>query len=276
MATKSSIEWTEVTWNPVTGCSKVSAGCKNCYAIQMAARIEAMGRSKKKPNYNLLKRYDGTTKKGKNGIANWTGKVICHEDLLEIPKKWKKKRVVFVNSMSDLFHENVPLSFIKKVFKVMNETTHIYQVLTKRSERLKAIAHELTWTNNIWMGVSVEEEKVSFRIKDLTATPAAIKFLSIEPLIGAVQNLYLEKIDWVIVGGESGHKARPVKSEWIEFIHKTCLETNTPFFFKQWGKTKFNPVQTDPTINTNHKQHAKGGCQLNGTVYRNMPQSAVA
>jgi len=178
----SSIEWTEVTWNPVTGCNKVSAGCKFCYAERMAKRLQAMG----VPQY-------------KDGF-----KLALAPHMLEKPYSWKKKRVVFVNSMSDLFHKDVPLDYIQKVFEVMNNTKHIYQVLTKRSERLKEIAHELNWTKNIWMGVSVEEEKVSHRILDLIATPAKVKFLSVEPLIGAVKNLYLKNIDWVIVGGESG------------------------------------------------------------------------
>ena len=157
-------------------------------------------------------------------------KLALAPKMLVKPYSWKKKRVVFVNSMSDLFHKDVPLDYIQKVFEVMNNTEHIYQVLTKRSERLKKIAHELNWTKNIWMGVSVEEEKVSHRILDLIATPAKVKFLSVEPLIGAVKNLYLNNIDWVIVGGESGPKARPVKKEWIDFVQKECKKTKTPFF----------------------------------------------
>ena len=246
----SSIEWTEVTWNPVTGCDKVSAGCKFCYAERMAKRLKAMGVAQYKDGFKLA--------------------LAPH--MLEKPYGWKKKRVVFVNSMSDLFHKDVPLDYIQKVFEVMNKTEHIYQVLTKRSERLKEIAHELTWTKNIWMGVSVEDERVSYRILDLIATPAKVKFLSVEPLIGAVKNLYLKDIDWVIVGGESGPKARPIKKEWIDFVQKECKKTKTPFFFKQWGKKEFNINPEDPTIASDNEQHAKGGCQLNGKVYRSMPK----
>lgn len=249
MATTSTIEWTEVTWNPVTGCTKISAGCKNCYAEKMALRLQSMG----------LEQY-------KNGF-----KLSLAPQALKVPYKWKKKKVVFVNSMSDLFHKDVPLHYIQAVFEVMNNTPHIYQVLTKRSERLLEIAPLLNWTENIWMGVSVEEEKVSYRILDLIKIPAAIKFLSIEPLISAVDNLYLEHIDWVIVGGESGHKARPIKKIWIDYILKECQKTKTPFFFKQWGSKKFNPNLNDPTIKVGHKLHAKGGCELDGQTYREMP-----
>jgi len=251
MATTSSIEWTEATWNPVTGCTKISAGCKYCYAEKMALRLKAMGQ-----------------KQYKNGF-----KLALAPQALLTPYKWKKHRVVFVNSMSDLFHEDVPLEYIQQVFEVMNNTTHTYQVLTKRSERLLEIAEKLNWTKNIWMGVSVEQEKVSFRIKDLIKTPAKVKFLSVEPLIGAVKNLYLENIDWVIVGGESGAKARPMKKQWVDYVQQQCKKTNTPFFFKQWGKKEFNIDKTDPTIQANHKPHAKGGCQLDGIVYREMPMN---
>lgn len=251
MATNSSIEWTEVTWNPVTGCTKISAGCKNCYAEKMALRLYAMGVEQYKNKFQLT----------------------LAPKALNIPYSWKKRKVVFVNSMSDLFHNDVPLEYIQSVFEVMNNTPHIYQVLTKRSERLAEIAPLLEWTENIWMGVSVEEEKVSHRILDLIKTPAAVKFLSVEPLIGAVENLYLEQIDWVIVGGESGHKARPIQAQWVQFIQKECERTQTPFFFKQWGSKKFNPNPQDPTIAANHPLHAKGGCELDGKVYREMPAS---
>ena len=201
MATNSTIEWTEVTWNPVTGCNKVSQGCKFCYAERMARRLQAIG----VPQY-------------KNGF-----KLTLAPKMLDVPYSWKSPKIVFVNSMSDLFHKDVPLSFIKQVFKVMNETPrHTYQILTKRSERLREISKELNWTKNIWMGVSVEEEKVSYRIKDLIKTPAFVKFLSIEPLIGEVKNLYLDNIDWVIVGGESGPGARPLKKEWVIDILRLC------------------------------------------------------
>ncbi len=246
---KSSIEWTETTWNPVTGCTKISAGCKNCYAERMAFRLKAMGREQYKNGFKL-------------NLAPQT---------LGIPYKWKKRRVVFVNSMSDLFHEKVPLDYIQEVFEVMNQTHHVYQVLTKRSQRLKEISSELKWTENIWMGVSVEEDKVSFRATDLAETQAAVKFLSVEPLIGPVNNLELDNIDWVIVGGESGPKARPMKKEWVDDVHKRCKEKEVPFFFKQWGHKKFNVDPLDPTIDTKHESHAKGGCQLDGVIYREMP-----
>jgi protein gp37 len=246
---RSSIEWTEVTWNPVTGCTKISAGCKNCYAERLAIRLQHMGVAQYKKGFKLA--------------------LAPHA--LELPYSWKKQKMVFVNSMSDLFHKDIPLEYIQKVFKVMNETKHIYQILTKRSERLKEIASELNWTDNIWMGVSVEEEKVSYRIPDLIETPAKVKFLSIEPLIGAVQNLYLDGIDWVIVGGESGPGARGLKKEWVEYIKDECLHHEVPFFLKQWGKKQFNPDPNDPTIDNEHENHAKGGCLLDSELYREMP-----
>jgi protein gp37 len=208
-------------------------------------------------------------KKYRNGF-----KLTLHPNEIMAPYKWKKSKIVFVNSMSDLFHPDVPLTFIQRVFNVMNETPqHIYQVLTKRSDRLKELAPYLNWTHNIWMGVSVENSNVDDRILDLSETPAFIKFLSVEPLIGPLDNLYLKTgINWVIVGGESGHGARPIKKEWIMKIYRDCKEHHVPFFFKQWGKTKFNTNQNDPTIKPNHPKHAKGGCQLNGRVYRQMPK----
>ncbi|MCC6933023.1 MAG: DUF5131 family protein [Deltaproteobacteria bacterium] len=180
------------------------------------------------------------------------------------------------NSMSDLFHKDVPVDYIKRVFRVMKETPrHTYQVLTKRSERLRAVASELSWSANIWMGVSVEEEKVSYRIKDLINTPAAVKFLSCEPLIGPVESLYLEDIDWVIVGGESGPGARPMEKRWVDSIYRQCKKGGVKFFFKQWGKPQFNADIDDPTIDSMHPQHAKGGCQYNGRVIREMPLAQV-
>lgn len=253
MASKSSIEWTEVTWNPVTGCDKISAGCKNCYAERMAHRLMAMGVAQYKNGFEL-------------SLA---------PQALDTPRKWKKRKVVFVNSMSDLFHKKVPLSYIQQVFKVMNETPHIYQVLTKRSQRLAELSPFLNWTDNIWMGVSVENERATHRIKDLQQTDAKVKFLSVEPLIGPIQTLSLDDIDWVIVGGESGPKARPIKKEWIDTIRRECLVTDTPFFFKQWGKKEFNNNPNDQTIDASHEHHAKGGCELDGHIYREMP-SGVA
>lgn len=249
MASKSSIEWTEVTWNPVTGCDKVSAGCKNCYAERMAKRLQAMGVKQYSDGFQLR-------------LAPQT---------LDTPRKWKKRRIVFVNSMSDLFHKDVPLDYIKDVFKVMNDTNHIYQILTKRSNRLLELASYLDWTDNIWMGVSVENETFTHRINDLVNTPSKVKFLSIEPLIGEIKSLNLDGIDWVIVGGESGPKARKLKKEWVDSIRNSCIQSNIPFFFKQWGKAEFNTNQNDPTINPKNKNHAKGGCELDGKIYREFP-----
>ncbi|MDB5155081.1 MAG: phage Gp37/Gp68 family protein [Mucilaginibacter sp.] len=251
---QSNIEWTELTWNPVTGCTKISPGCKFCYAEVMSGRLKAIGIEKYKDGFNIR----------------------IHSDALNIPFTWKKPKVVFVNSMSDLFHPQVPIEFIKAVFAVMNNTPqHIYQVLTKRSERLLELSSQLNWTNNIWMGVSVESENYSYRIDELSKTNAKIKFLSIEPLIAPVKTLNLKMIDWVIVGGESGHRARPVKKEWIDFVKNECDKKKVAFFFKQWGKPKFNANPNDPTIVSEHPQHAKGGCELDGKIYREMPIKAA-
>lgn len=250
----SSIEWTELTWNPVTGCTKISPGCKFCYAEVMSRRLKAMGVDKYSEGFSIR----------------------THADTLNIPFSWKKPKVVFVNSMSDLFHPDVPVEFIKAVFSVMNQTPqHIYQVLTKRSERLLELSVELSWTDNIWMGVSIENEDYRYREDDLSKTPAKTKFLSVEPLIGPIKKLNLDRIDWVIVGGESGHKARPLKKQWVDDIRLQCENSNVAFFFKQWGKAKFNVNQLDPTINTEHPQHAKGGCELDGKIYRQMPEKAA-
>jgi protein gp37 len=214
MATQSKIEWTEMTWNPVTGCTKVSAGCKNCYAERMAVRLHAMEN----------KRY-------KNGFE-----VTLHEDLLEAPLKWKRSRLVFVNSMSDLFHEKVPLEFIQKAYSVMERCPqHTFQILTKRSQRLKEVSDILPWSENIWMGVSVEDNSVLGRITDLQEVPARIRFLSCEPLIGPIDNLPLKGIHWVIVGGESGPGARSMHPEWVDLIYNQCRFNGVAFFFKQWG-----------------------------------------
>ncbi|TWI97548.1 protein gp37 [Mucilaginibacter frigoritolerans] len=247
---ESTIEWTELTWNPVTGCKKISPGCKFCYAEVMSRRLKAMG-----------------VEKYKNGF-----KIKTHPESLNIPFTWKKPKVVFVNSMSDLFHDEISLEFIKAVFSVMNATPqHTYQVLTKRADRLLLIANELNWTSNIWMGVSIENEKYVQRVTELSQTPAKTKFLSVEPLLGHIKNIPLDKINWVIVGGESGHGARPVKHEWIESVRLQCENHNVPFFFKQWGKPKFNTNANDPTIDKLHPRHAKGGCELDGKIYRELP-----
>ena len=214
MAQKSSIEWTESTWNPVTGCNKVSAGCDNCYAERMARRLKAMG----SPNYA-------------NGFQ-----VTLHPDALELPLKWKKPQLIFVNSMSDLFHDDVPIEFITAIFDVMNKASHHqFQILTKRSRRLLKIHDKLAWTDNIWMGVSVENANYTYRIDHLRQTNAKTKFLSLEPLLGPLPNLDLTNINWVIAGGESGPKSRPIDPEWVIDIRDQCLESKIPFFFKQWG-----------------------------------------
>ncbi|MEK6616236.1 MAG: phage Gp37/Gp68 family protein [Bacteroidota bacterium] len=251
---QSSIEWTELTWNPTTGCNKISAGCKFCYAEVMSRRLKAMGMEKYENGFNLA----------------------VHEDELSTPREWKKPKTVFVNSMSDLFHKDIPLSFIKNVFKVMNDTPqHTYQILTKRGDVLLKHNKHLTWTKNIWMGVSVENEKVVDRIDYLRKTDAYVKFLSLEPLIAPLNNLNLKNINWVIVGGESGHGARPMKHEWVWDIKKQCAKSDVLFFFKQWGRPQFNANPDDPTIDTEHEHHAKGGRMLNGRIYREMPDKFV-
>jgi len=213
---QSSIEWTEMTWNPTTGCTKISDGCKHCYAEVMSKRLKAMGVAKYSKNFKLT----------------------THEDELNTPYTWKKSRVVFVNSMSDLFHKDVPIEFIRKVFKVMKDNPqHVFQVLTKRADIMRYYDSEgwLDWSHNIWMGVSVENEKVMNRIDLLQQTNARVKFLSCEPLIGSLPNMNLKGIDWVIVGGESGYKSRPMKEEWVTDIKTQCQDAGVAFFFKQWG-----------------------------------------
>jgi protein gp37 len=235
---RSFIEWTEITWNPTTGCTKVSSGCKNCYAETFAKRLKGMG-----------------VEKYKNGFE-----LNLHPDLIDYPKRIKDSRIIFVNSMSDLFHKDIPLEFIQRVFKTMNECPqHIFQVLTKRAERLEELSPYLNWTDNIWMGVSVEDNKVIDRIANLKNTPAKIKFLSLEPLLSSIPNLNLKGIDWVIVGGESGTKSRPVQKEWIIDIKDQCEKANVEFFFKQWG-------------GMNKKAN---GRELNGRVYNGMPKIQI-
>lgn len=231
---KSTIEWTELTWNPTTGCSKVSEGCKNCYAEVMSRRLKAMGVHKYRNNFKLT----------------------IHPETLNIPYSWKGQKKVFVNSMSDLFHKKVPTDFIKQVFDVMADNSqHIFQVLTKRPERLLKIQDELNLHFNIWLGTSVENEKVLNRVDLLRKVKSKIKFLSCEPLIGPLSNLNLDNIDWVIVGGESGRRPRPMKSEWVIDIMDNCKRNNVSFFFKQWG-------------GTNKK---KTGRELDGKTYDEMP-----
>lgn len=214
MSDRSSIEWTEASWNPVTGCSKISPGCRNCYAERMARRLMGAGH----PHYR-------------------TGfRVAAHDDALDIPLRWKRPRMIFVNSMSDLFHEDVPDEFIQKVFAVMRQANwHIFQVLTKRSERLARLGQLIDWPGNVWMGVSCETKRFLFRADHLRETGAAVKFLSLEPLLGPMPDLNLEGIYWVIVGGESGPGARPMRREWVTEIRDQCVRAGVPFFFKQWG-----------------------------------------
>ncbi|NOZ79893.1 MAG: phage Gp37/Gp68 family protein, partial [Acidobacteria bacterium] len=210
----STIEWTESTWNPVSGCTKVSPGCAHCYAERMALRLQAMGQ----PNYA-------------RGFE-----LTLHEHMLEAPLHWKKPQMIFVNSMSDLFHENVPEDFVHRVFEIMRRAHwHTFQVLTKRAQRLEELAPEIQWPANVWMGVSVENQDYTFRIDHLRRTPAYKKFLSLEPLLGPLPNLDLGGIDWVIVGGESGPRARPMDGSWVVSIRDRCRAASVPFFFKQWG-----------------------------------------
>lgn len=221
------IEWTDATWNPVAGCSLASSGCKNCYAMQMARRLEMMG----------VDKYKGLTKKRTNNVV-WNGNIRLDHKSLEIPYRWKKPRKIFVNSMSDLFHEKVSDKFILEVWKVMEETPHHnYQILTKRPERMrKFVSSKVKYIfPNVWLGTTVESEDVKMRINFLRRTSAAIRFISFEPLIGSVGKVNLSDIHWAIVGGESGCKARPIKEEWIDEIHEQCEIYNTAFFFKQWG-----------------------------------------
>ena len=234
MAQGSGIEWTESTWNPVTGCTKISPGCKHCYAERMAERLQAMGQANYVNGFNLT----------------------LQPHMLEVPLKWKKPQTIFVNSMSDLFHEDVPLEYIKRVFKVMNDANwHRFQVLTKRADRLLSVSPSLKWTSNIWMGVSVESDDHRTRIDRLRGTSAHIKFLSLEPLLGPLCNLNLMGIDWVIVGGESGPNARPMDAAWVEDLQSQCRTAEVPFFFKQWGGT----------------QKKKAGRTLGGRTWDEMP-----
>lgn len=227
-----------MTWNPVTGCTKISQGCKNCYAERMAKRLTAMGSD----------RY-------RNGFQ-----VTLHPDLLDVPRRWRQARTVFVNSMSDLFHDDVPLTYIGRVFDTMRDCPqHTFQILTKRSERLAESAPLLFWPSNVWMGVSVEDERAIQRIADLRRVPAAVRFLSLEPLIGPLDALPLDGIHWVIVGGESGPRARPIRKDWVRSIFQQCRAAKVPFFFKQWGG-----VRKDFT-----------GRKLYGKTYDEMPRLAA-
>ena len=214
MSTRSGIEWTETTWNPVTGCTKISHGCKFCYADRMAKRLQAMG-----------------VDKYRNGFS-----ITVHPSTLKDPLKWRKPRLVFVNSMSDLFHEEVPVPFIRAVLETMNQASHhTFQVLTKRPGRVLEVNGSLTWSPNIWLGTSIESQRWQFRLEQLRATGARTKFLSLEPLLGPLPDIPIQGIDWVIVGGESGPGARPMEADWVREIRDSCLRKQVPFFFKQWG-----------------------------------------
>jgi protein gp37 len=237
MALGSGIEWTESTWNPVTGCNKISPGCKYCYAERMAERLQAMGQ----PNY-------------KDGF-----RLTLQPHMLELPLQWKKPQTIFVNSMSDLFHKDVPLEYIQRVFDVMRRAHwHRFQVLTKRADRLAELSPELDWPENVWMGVSVENATYLNRIDDLRSTGAAVKFLSLEPLLGPLPKLKLRGVDWVIVGGESGPSARPMAPEWATDIRDQCAKAGVAFFFKQWGG----------------RNKKKAGRVLDGKTYGEMPEAA--
>jgi protein gp37 len=234
MANNSHIEWTDATWNPVTGCTKISPGCKHCYAERLAKRLKAMGQT----NY-------------RNGFE-----VTLQPQMLELPLHWKSPKRIFVNSMSDLFHDQVPDSYIMEVFDIMVRAHwHQYQVLTKRAERVRALSKRLPWAPQIWMGVSVENEKYVWRIDDLLKTGAHVKFLSLEPLLGPLRKLNLKGIDWAIVGGESGPGARPVDPTWVSDLRDQCLKARVPFFFKQWGGV----------------QKKKTGRKLEGRTWDEMP-----
>lgn len=238
MSDNSHIEWTEATWNPVTGCTKISEGCRHCYAERMTKRLQAMGN----PNY-----------------ADGFDVVRCHEQMLPVPQHWKTPRKIFVNSMSDLFHADVPDEFIFRVFRAMGAAPwHIYQVLTKRASRMRSM--DVVWPDFVWAGVSVENDATRFRIEELRETPAAIRFLSLEPLLGPLQDLDLSGINWVIVGGESGPGARPMDQAWVRSLRDQCLAQQVPFFFKQWGGV--NRVKT--------------GRVLDGRVWSELPRAMVA
>lgn len=266
MATRSSIEWTQTTWNPCLGCRKVSSGCRKCYAERMANRIAGMAR-KLGANAGRAGHYVNVV----NAQGHWNNRIDLVPESLRDPLRWKKPQMVFVNSMSDLFHEDVPVDFILQVFEVMNRCPqHTFQVLTKRSGCPKKLSPELPWTPNIWMGVSIENPDYTFRIDDLRDTCAAVKFLSLEPLLAPLPDLNLSRIDWVIVGGESGPGARPMAPAWAGDIRDQCRRSGVPFFFKQWGQIRNNPDPTDPTAKQNGGT-AKGGRLLNGRTWDEMP-----
>lgn len=249
MSDRSRIEWTEATWNPTTGCDRTSPGCDNCYALTLSKRLKAMG----VPKYQS----DGDPRTSGPGFG-----LTCHPDALAQPVSWRAPRLVFVNSMSDLFHRKVPIGFIRDVFAVMSDTPqHTYQLLTKRSGRLARLADSLEWPENLWIGVSVESDRYTFRARDLASVQqAAVRFLSCEPLLGPLPSLSLEGIDWVIAGGESGAGYRPVELGWIRELRDRCVQDQVPFFFKQWGG----------------RTPKAGGRELDGRVHDGMPHRSVS
>ena len=243
MSNRSGIEWTEITWNPTTGCDQVSIGCDNCYALSFAKRLKAMGQ--------LKYQNDGDPRTSGPGFG-----LTLHPDVVAEPYRWRTPKLVFVNSMSDLFHPEVPLEFIQEVFTVMADTPqHTYQILTKRSKRMASLGSELDWPSNVWMGVSVETNRYTFRIDHLRTVPAGIRFISAEPLLGPLPNLDLSEVHWLIAGGESGPNARPMEEAWALDLRDQCETAKVAFFFKQWG---------GPTSKS-------GGRLLNGVVYEEMP-----
>ncbi|MGW0328984.1 DUF5131 family protein [Nocardia sp. NPDC003183] len=247
MSDRSGIEWTEATWNPVTGCDRVSAGCDNCYALALAKRLKSMGAEKYQN--------DGDPRTSGPGFG-----VTIHPQALDIPRRWRSPRTVFVNSMSDLFHARVPIGFVRDVFDVMRDTPqHTYQILTKRSVRLRKVADRIDWPANVWMGVSVEDSASLSRVNDLREVPASVRFISCEPLLGPLAGLDLDQISWVIVGGESGTGHRQIDPDWVREIRDICLDVRVPFFFKQWG-------------GRTPKTH---GRELDGIIWGQMPQLHV-
>lgn len=256
MCRTSKIHWTDATWNPCSGCTKTSPGCGKCYAIRHAKRMAG------NPNAAMKAAYQGLVT-GTAGNLDWNGTVRTLPDRLDEPLHWRKSRRVFVNSLSDLFHKGVPKEYIAQVFDVMQKAHwHQFQVLTKRSARLRALSAALPWPDNVWMGVSVESDQYTFRIDDLRATDAKVKFLSLEPLLGPLPDLDLVGIDWVIVGGENGPGARQMKAEWVLDIRDQCVEASVPFFFKQWGCFDESGVRVGKKM---------AGRLLDGRLWEEMP-----
>ncbi len=246
MAENSNIEWTDATWNPTTGCDKVSPGCKNCYAERMAIRLKAMGQERYRDGFDLT----------------------LQDDVVTLPLRWRKPRLIFVNSMSDLFHEAVPADFIRRCFDVMNEADqHIYQILTKRPERALDVAGKLPWAENIWLGTSVESERYTGRVETLQQVPSHVRFISVEPLLGRIVGLPLGLIDWVIVGGESGPNARPMEPEWVRILRDQCVAAQVPFFFKQWGAFGADGIRRSKKAN---------GREIDGRPWDQLPEGVKA